>query len=77
MYITEAIMMNNINDFAYAIKDKNGFYYIGYNQWDKQLRKAKLYHSIFYANQIKEDNRFINRELSIVKVSIEEVEVNN
>ena len=39
-------MMNNINDFAYAIKDKNGFYYIGYNQWDKQLRKAKLYHSI-------------------------------
>ena len=75
-------MMNNINDFAYAIKDKNGFYYIGYNyighnQWDKQLRKAKLYHSIFYANQIKEDNRFISRELSIVKVFIEEVEVNN
>ena len=54
-------MMNNINDFAYAIKDKNGFYYIGYNQWGKQLRKAKLYHSIFYANQIKEDNRFISK----------------
>ena len=70
-------MMNNINDFAYVIKDKNGFYYIEYNQWDKQLRKTKLYHSIFYANQIKEDNRFISRELSIVKVSIEEVEVNN
>ena len=77
MCIMEVIMMNNINDFAYAIKDKNGFYYIGYNQWDKQLRKAKLYHSIFYANQIKEDNRFISRELSIVKVFIEEVEVNN
>ena len=77
MCITEAIMMNNINDFAYAIKDKNGFYYIGCNQWDKQLRKAKLYHSIFYANQIKEDNRFISKGLSIVKVSIEEVEVNN
>ena len=57
MCIMEVIMMNNINDFAYAIKDKNGFYYIGYNQWDKQLRKAKLYHSIFYANQIKEDNK--------------------
>ena len=69
--------MNNINDFAYAIKDKNGFYYIGCNQWDKQLRKAKLYHSIFYANQIKEDNKFIGREPFIVKVSIEEVEVNN
>ena len=39
MCIMEVIMMNNINDFAYAIKDKNGFYYIGYNQWDKQLRK--------------------------------------
>ena len=70
-------MMNNINDFAYAIKDKNGFYYIGYNQQDKQIRKSKLYHSIFYANQIKEDNRFISKGLSIVKVSIEEVEVNN
>ena len=74
--------MNNINDFAYAIKDKNGFYYIGYNQWgynqwDKQLRKAKLYHSIFYANQVKEDNKFINREPFIVKVTIDEVKVNN
>lgn len=49
--------MNNINNFAYAIKDKNGFYYIGYTQWDKQLRKVQLYHSIFYANQIKEDNK--------------------
>lgn len=77
MCIMKATIMNNINNFAYAIKDKNGFYYIGYNQWDKQLRKAKLYHNIFYANQIKEDNRFISRELSIVKVSIEEVEVNN
>ena len=77
MCIMETIIMNNINDFAYAIKDKNGFYYIGYNQWDKQLRKAKLYHSIFYANQIKEDNKFIGREPFIVKVTIEEVEVNN
>ena len=63
-------MMNNINDFAYAIKDKNGFYYIGYNQWDKQLRKAKLYHSIFYANQIKEDNKKIRKEVYIGKVFI-------
>ena len=77
MCIMETIIMNNINDFTYAIKDKNGFYYIGYNQWDKQLRKAKLYHSIFYANQIKEDNKFIGREPFIVKVTIEEVEVNN
>ena len=77
MCIMETIIMNNINDFTYAIKDKNVFYYIVYNQWDKQLRKAKLYHSIFYANQIKEDNKFIGREPFIVKVSIEEVEVNN
>lgn len=70
-------MMNNINDSAYAIKDKNGFYYIGYNQWDKQLRKAKLYHSIFYANQIKEDNKFISREPFIIKVTIKEIEINN
>ena len=57
MCIMEATIMNNINNFAYAIKDKNGFYYIGYTQWDKQLRKVQLYHSIFYANQIKEDNK--------------------
>ena len=57
MCIMEATIMNNINNFAYAIKDKNGFYYIGYTQWDKQLRKDQLYHSIFYANQIKEDNK--------------------
>lgn len=69
--------MNNVNDFAYAVKDKNGFYYIGYNQWDKQLRKAQLYHSIFYANQIKENNKIISREPFIVKVTIKEVEVNN
>lgn len=69
--------MNNINDFAYAIKDKNGFYYIGHNQWDKQLRKAKLYHSYKFAKDIKEDIKFILREPTIVKIRITELEESN
>lgn len=67
-------MINNTDDFAYAIKDKNGFYYIGYNQWDKQLRKAKLYHSYKFAKNIKKDIKFIKKELIIIRIRITELE---
>lgn len=36
-------------DRGIAIKDINGNYYCGLKKWDKQLRKAKLYHSVEYA----------------------------
>ena len=32
-------MIDNTDDFAFAVKDREGYYFIGYNKWDKQLRK--------------------------------------
>ena len=61
------------NDIAYAVKDKDGHYFIGYNQWDKQVRKAKLYHSYRYAQETRDDVRFKERDAYIVRVSIMEI----
>ena len=68
-------MKEEIRDITLAVKDKNGKYYTGYNQWDKQLRKAKLYHSYKYAKQITDDIRFIEHECFIVRVDIIELDV--
>lgn len=58
---------------CFAVKDnKTGEYFIGYNKWDKQLRKAKLYHSYKFAKEIYNDVRFIERETVIVRVDIYE-----
>lgn len=65
---------NLTEDITFAIKDKHNCYYTGYNQWDKQLRKAKLYHSYKYAEDIKNDKRFKEHDAHIVKVLITEVE---
>ena len=46
-------MNKNNNDLFYAVKDSNGYYYIGYNRWDKQIRKAVLYRSLKYAKEKK------------------------
>lgn len=66
--------MRNNSDIAFAVKDKDGNYFIGYNQWDKQVRKAKLYHSYQYAVETRDDVRFKDREAHIVQVRIEELE---
>lgn len=39
-----------ISDNGYVIKNSDGLYFTGYNQVSNQLRKAKIYHSIRYAN---------------------------
>lgn len=40
-------------DGGYVIRDENTMeYFCGLNKWDKQLRKAQIYHSIKYANDI-------------------------
>lgn len=65
--------MNN-DDFVFVVKDREGYYFIGYNQWDKQLRKAKLYHSYKYAKDIRDDIRFIERDTFIVRVRITELD---
>lgn len=38
--------MSKDNKPAYAIKNSDNEYFVGYSKWDKQLRKAKLYHAI-------------------------------
>lgn len=35
------MMVDHTDDFAFAVKDREGYYFIGFNKWDKQLRKAK------------------------------------
>ena len=67
-------MIDNTDDFAYAVKDRDGYYFIGFNKWDKQLRKAKLYHSYNYAKETRDDVRFIERDTFIVRVRIWELE---
>lgn len=61
-------------DTGYVVKDLNDLYYIGYNQWSDQLRKAKIYHSKRYAQDIMNDTRYINKTLKLVKIKIEEIE---
>lgn len=60
-------------DRGFAVKDKKtDEYFIGYNKWDKQLRKAKLYHSYNYAKETRDDIRFIERDTCIIIVDISE-----
>lgn len=60
-----------MSDICYAVKDEDGYYWCGLNKWDKQLRKAQLFHSLKYANAIVE--KFAGQNLKIVKVEIKEV----
>lgn len=56
-----------------VVKDKiTQEYFCGFNIWDKQIRKAKIYTSYKYAQQIREDSRYPERELSIFIVQIQE-----
>lgn len=55
----------------YIVKNKNGEYFCGYNHWDKQLRKAKLYVSKKYA---EEAANFRGEKCEIKRVSIFEIE---
>lgn len=64
-------------DSGYVIKTTTGAYYCGYSYIDKQLRKAKIYHSLQYAQaaikSLKESTKFRNFEFIIVKVEVREV----
>lgn len=63
-------------DTGYVIKDSTTKeYYCGLNTWDKQLRKAKIYHSVKYANDVINDDKFSNRTMHIAKVEIKEVDL--
>lgn len=36
----------------YVIQTDDGLFYCGMRYWDKQLRKAKIYHSLAFARDI-------------------------
>ena len=61
-----------MNDFFFAVKSNDGSYWTGYNQWDKQIRKAKLFVSMKYANEVVK--RYQEYNPKIVKVEIREVQ---
>lgn len=60
-----------MNDFFFAVKSNDGSYWTGYKQWDKQIRKAKFFVSIKYANEVVKIYQEQNPK--IVKVEIREV----
>ena len=65
-------------DSGYILKNENDIYYCGLNIFDKQLRKAKIYHSLCYAEEAIENIKKRNPEYRdavwrIVKVEIREV----
>jgi hypothetical protein len=67
-------MNNETKDTVFAVKDRNtNEYFCGYNKWNKQLRKARLYHSWKYAKETYDDVRWIERDTYIVRVNISEI----
>lgn len=63
-----------MKDKGIVIKDiSTNEYYCGMNEWNIQLRKAKIYHSKKYANKMMDDTRFRNRNKILVNVEIKEV----
>lgn len=71
-------------DSGYVLKNSDELYFIGMNQTDKQLRKAKIYHSEKWARdsveQINSNNHRllgVKHDFDLVKVKITEVESDN
>lgn len=58
------------DDLCFAIKNEFGQYYCGLNTWDKQWRKAKLYHSYKYAVAVRDDVRWAADATHIVRIRI-------
>lgn len=58
-----------MEDIAFAIKADDRSYYTGLG-WDKQIRKAKLYHSFKYAKDIRDAKGYQDLSPKIVRVRI-------
>lgn len=67
-------MDKNTDDIVFAVKDRKGYYYAGYDQWEKQVRKAKLYISYNYAKAARDNIKFIEHDTFIVRVRIMELD---
>lgn len=62
-----------MDDICFAIKDENGYYYCGLKKWDKQLRKAQLFHSIKHAAAVRDNPEFAALGVKTVRVHIYEI----
>ena len=73
-----------MKDTGYVVKNSAGLYFIGMNQVSDQLRKAKIYHSIRYAEETMNDLNNVQRKFNmpsntprdfkIIKVEISEID---
>ena len=52
----------------YVIQAEDGMFFCGMRYWDKQLRKAKIYHSLHYAKDVVDAYEGCN--CKIVEVSL-------
>ena len=54
----------------YVIQANDGMFYCGMRYWDKQLRKAKIYHSLSFAKDVVDAYEECNCKILEVAVSI-------
>lgn len=54
----------------YVIQAGDGMFYCGMKYWDKQLRKAKIYHSLAYARDVADAYGECNCKILEVSLSI-------
>ena len=59
----------------YAVKFNNGLYWCGYNTADKQIRKAKIYTSIKYAQEADLDCLSRRKAINLTADGFKVVEV--
>ena len=59
----------------YVVKFNNGLYWCGYNTADKQLRKAKIYTSIKYAQEAGMDCLSRRKHINLTADDFQVVEV--
>ena len=67
-----------MTDKGIVLKNSDGIYYCGLRTYDKQLRKAKIYHSTKYADAAIEDikndpKQWIKKDFIKVNVEIKEI----
>ena len=80
--ILEALNPQSIMDYGIVLKNSDGLYYCGLNAFDKQLRKAKIYHSDKWADEaiesiMKSTNyKFKTIKRDFIKVNVEIKEIN-
>ena len=54
----------------YVIQANDGMFYCGMRYWDKQLRKAKIYHSLAFAKDVVDAYEECNCKIIEVAMAI-------